>query len=684
MRLLQIVIISIMCTSIAVYHGEVTAAGKHKTKAHGRKAKKAVGPGDVWDRVRSGLRIPIPGPSPYGNETLAILPDSNADGLSNTDVPDKSAKTIAATNEKTGSKSSVIIPKKTVSGKGKTSDANRVRQVLTLSKQNETAVIANDSAKSRYTALGRQLLSPKAPKNPSLKQLYKHPDAQTGDAPDNLKESPVFKSATVQRIRTRLGLHPELSKDKSDDNVKLQQVDNVATGTVQEIDEQSNVNDKTSPAKPELVIRGCADFNKTGVIPLVRKKLLSEHYLQMAEQCRLRQNATYARINRQINNYGHDYLQRVAERARPFLFHIVDALSKHNLPMDLALLPIVESAYQPTALSSASAAGIWQFIPSTGKVYGLTQTEEYDARLDVASETQAAIRFLSGLRDHYHGDWLLALAAYNAGPGTVDAAINRNIEAGLGGDYWSLELPEETQNYVPRLLALSSIFRYSGLKLRPVLNQAHFIKASIEDEAELKQIISKDLNSVAKLANFDASEFAFMNAAYLKGKVPHGKPITFLLPVKNANQLHQSLAYLAQSASQDNMPSLSGSVFFSQSLQFKHAMPLLSIALNSVRQESHLNSLRNQPDLATEPLTQINTKSALEKGGNSWSVHYLDAGETLKSLAEEYGVSEEKLREINNFKRRQKTVFGQRIVIPVSFLALEARKKTHPSILFNS
>ncbi len=676
MRLLQIFMITVICGSIAVHHGEVAAAGKHKTKTFVRKAKKNTGPGNVWDRVRSGLRIPIPGPSPYGDEPLAILSGPSAQtGSGAPNKPDNSA----STSNKTGRKSSVIIPKKLASGE------SRGGQLLAPHKKDQVEIASSDVVKDRYTALGRQILSPKELKNQQLKQLYKHPDAQTNGQPDNQKESPVFKSSAVQRIRTRLGLHPELFKNKPEDSAENQGVNvNSINKSVLETENQADANGKSGPVKPELVIRGCADFNKTGVIPLVRKKLLSGHYMQMAEQCRLRQNAAYARINRQINNYSHEYLQRTAEQARPFLFHIVDALNKYNLPMDLALLPIVESAYQPTALSSASAAGIWQFIPSTGRVYGLKQTEDYDARLDVTAETQAAIRFLSGLRDHYHGDWLLALAAYNAGPGTVDAAIGRNVAAGLGGDYWSLDLPEETQNYVPRLLALSSIFRYSGLKLRPVLNQPHFIKASIDRDEELNQLISKDLESVAKLANFDAGEFAYLNAAYIKAKVPREKPITFLLPIKNANQLHQSLAYLAQSASQDKASSNSGPVFFSESFQFKHDMPLLTIALNSARQESPVNSLGNEPLAGTQQASNSNALKAVQKDGNYRSVHYLDAGETLKTLAEDYGVSEEKLIELNSFKKRQKITYGQRIVVPVTFLALDYRKKIHPSILFNS
>lgn len=190
------------------------------------------------------------------------------------------------------------------------------------------------------------------------------------------------------------------------------------------------------------------------------------------------------RINRHIRFYSQNpgYLYRVAERARPYLYHIVEQLNLHHLPLELALLPIVESAYQSTAMSPKGAAGLWQFIPGTGKDYDLDQTDQSDERLDVPASTQAAIRYLLDLNDHFKGDWLLALAAYNCGQGAVDSAINRNLSEGMQADYWSLRLPEETQNYVPRFLALSHIFANPenyGLKLAPIKNAPYFIKATM-------------------------------------------------------------------------------------------------------------------------------------------------------------------------------------------------------------
>lgn len=269
----------------------------------------------------------------------------------------------------------------------------------------------------------------------------------------------------------------------------------------------------------------------------------------------LQQKNVHERVNKQIAWFVKrpEYLQLVAERAKPYLFHIVEELSKHQLPLELALLPIVESAYKPTALSPMSAAGLWQFIPSTGRHFNLKQDGVYDERLDVTASTQAAIRYFSTLNKRYKGDWLLALAAYNCGEGNVDAAIRRNLAKGLLSDYWSLSLPEETQNYVPRLLALASIFANPAqyrLKVQPVKNEPYFVKVNIEHKAEFLRLVNKDLKTVAEMANISFEQFSRLNPGYLSKTLAKQGPFSFILPVNNAHQLRQKLDRLANIASE--------------------------------------------------------------------------------------------------------------------------------------
>ena len=262
-------------------------------------------------------------------------------------------------------------------------------------------------------------------------------------------------------------------------------------------------------------------------------------------------NHQYDRVNKHIIWYTQhtDYLQQVSERAQPYLFHIVESLSQQQLPAELALLPIVESAYQAKALSPKSAAGLWQFMPSTGHDLDLYQTAHYDARLDIEASTQAAIRYLAFLKQHYNGDWLLALAAYNGGLGMVDNAIERNVAAGQGTDYWSLQLPEETKAYVPKFLALSSIFanpKAYGLNLTPVKNEAYFVKVHIDSQYDVAYLAAKEVSEVASLSDLSVEHFKRLNSGYLKTKLAPQGPFTFFMPRANALQLRQRLASIVQ------------------------------------------------------------------------------------------------------------------------------------------
>ena len=195
------------------------------------------------------------------------------------------------------------------------------------------------------------------------------------------------------------------------------------------------------------------------------------------------------------------YIDRLSARASRYLYHTVKEAERRGLPTELALLPIIESSYDPAATSSAAAAGMWQFIPSTGKIYGLRQTSMYDGRRDVVESTRAAYEFLGSLYNQF-GSWELALAAYNAGPGRIQQAINRNQAAGLPTDYWSLRLPQETMNYVPRFLAVAQIIKNPskyGVSLPPIANRAHFREVNVPAGVQLNQIASMTGLSRAEL-----------------------------------------------------------------------------------------------------------------------------------------------------------------------------------------
>lgn len=217
------------------------------------------------------------------------------------------------------------------------------------------------------------------------------------------------------------------------------------------------------------------------------------------------------------------YLDRLSARASRYLYHTVKEAERRGLPTELALLPVIESSYDPAATSSAAAAGLWQFIPSTGRIYGLKQSSQYDGRRDVVESTRAAYEFLGSLYNQF-GSWELALAAYNAGPGRIQQAINRNKAAGLPTDYWSLKLPEETMNYVPRFLAVAQIIKNPNaynINLPPIANRPHFREVTVG---------AVSLNEVASITGLSRAELYQLNPGHRGESIDGTSPMRILIP----------------------------------------------------------------------------------------------------------------------------------------------------------
>ena len=232
------------------------------------------------------------------------------------------------------------------------------------------------------------------------------------------------------------------------------------------------------------------------------------------------------------------FIEKAGERSSPYIHFIVERLEQRNMPMELALLPMIESSYNPLAYSHANAVGLWQFIPSTGRNFNLRQTNWYDGRRDVMASTDAAISYLTRLKEMFNGDWLLALAAYNAGEGRVSRAIERNQKLGLPTDYWNLSLPVETQNYVPKLLALSQVVmtpQAYGVSLAPIANEPYFEKVEFTQRM--------DLARVAAMADLDEDELYLLNPAFKKGITLDG-PQHLLIPTDKAELLTANLSLM--------------------------------------------------------------------------------------------------------------------------------------------
>jgi membrane-bound lytic murein transglycosylase D len=377
-----------------------------------------------------------------------------------------------------------------------------------------------------------------------------------------------------------------------------------------------------------------------------------------------------------------DYVKRMIERSQKYLFHIVEEVEKRDMPSEIALLPMIESAYNPQAYSRSRASGIWQFVPATGKDFGLKQNWWVDNRRDVTAATDAALTYLQKLHGMF-GAWDLALAAYNAGEGTVQRAIDRNRKAGLPTNYQSLNLPPETKNYVPKLQAIKNIItdpeRY-GLNIDSVPNRAYFAQVTAP-----KQI---DAKLAAQLAEVSFEEFNALNPSYNRPVITsNGEVHQLLLPIWAADRFKTNLANYDKPLSNW------------QTYQAKRGEHMGNIAKKfgmNVSQLRYVNDLPNTKKIrATQPVlvaanysTQnrtdvanieaeetFNDAAEIEPSTKTPVIHKVKRGETLYTLAEKYNVDASALIKINRLKS-DKLKAGQ-----VIRLSKKGIKTKNPKIL---
>ena len=235
-----------------------------------------------------------------------------------------------------------------------------------------------------------------------------------------------------------------------------------------------------------------------------------------------------------------DYVARMIDRSRRYLYYIVVEVERRGMPLEVALLPMVESAYNPIALSTARAAGIWQFMPSTGKDYGMKQTFWFDSRRDVIAATDGALAYLQKLYGMFN-DWQLALAAYNWGEGNVARAIERNQRAGKPTDYASLQMPDETRNYLPKLQAVKNIINDPGqfnLELANIPDAPYFTIVRTKREMDVKR--------VAELAEMSVEEFQYLNPHHNRPVIAGADQYEILLPIDKAELFAAKLDLIDQ------------------------------------------------------------------------------------------------------------------------------------------
>jgi membrane-bound lytic murein transglycosylase D len=393
------------------------------------------------------------------------------------------------------------------------------------------------------------------------------------------------------------------------------------------------------------------------------------------------------------------YLARTAERARPFLFHIVNEVEKRGFPLEIALLPIVESAFQPFAYSHGRAAGLWQFIPATGKRYGLRQNWWYDGRRDVVESTRAALDYLDYLQKEFDGDWLLALAAYNSGEGKVAREIRKNRQKGKKSDYWNLSLPRETRAYVPKLLALRDIVGQPdkfSLKLPEIANRPHFKVVEVGSQI--------DLALAAELAGLTVEELYRYNPGFNRWATPPSGPHRLVLPQQNSATFRAALAdYPAERRISWSRHTIRrGETLSTIAMRYGTSVENLrrSNHLRSgslIRAGDHLIIPSAMADASRYTLSAdqraIATATAGGAGkGASRRHHTVVSGDTLWSISRRYGVALASLARWNSLATRDTLRVGRELVIwsskgtartppgPVAAIADKARKTLHYTV----
>ena len=393
--------------------------------------------------------------------------------------------------------------------------------------------------------------------------------------------------------------------------------------------------------------------------------------------------------NERITHYRNRYLKKpnnmrqIAERAEPFLYIIVDEINKRNMPLELALLPVIESAFDPFAYSPGHASGLWQFTPSTGKNFGLHQSWWYDGRRDVLASTNAALDYLTYLNELMGGDWLHAIAAYNAGEGRVMNAIKKNRRAGKKTDYWNLDLPKHTQAYVPKLLALAELIRNN--------EQYHMPMPPLKNEPVLRPVSTGSqiaLAYAARLAEMDTEQLLLLNPGFNRWATPPLGPHELLLPIDKADKFETALANVPKSSrvQWQRYQIRQGDSIGSIAQKFNTDVKVIKTA-NNIKS----NNLRAGKFLllpASAKLAVAQTSPAVKgrqiKPNRPSQIHVVKSGDTLWDIAVQYKVKQKDLARWNGLTKKPSLKIGQKIKIfsPDTIQLQTVNSKTTKPLLY--
>lgn len=382
--------------------------------------------------------------------------------------------------------------------------------------------------------------------------------------------------------------------------------------------------------------------------------------------------------------FAKSVIERGAQQSRPYLHFVVSELDRRKLPYELALIPLLESGFNPSAGSRGGPTGLWQLIPSTGQRFGLSQTAWYDGRRDVVASTGAALHYFEQLRDHFNGDWLLAIAAYNCGERTVQQAVARNRDRGRATDFWSLSLPGGTRSYVERLINVAALVAEPdafGIKPVAVPNRPYF------DVAEVG--VNLPLSRIAGASGFAADEFKAMNSAFVRQTTVNGAT-RVLIAHGHGDDVVLALSSLSDEVRRlPDVRSEVAAVAPTRSGKREHtvragdSLSLIAsragVSVRALREMNHLSSTnlrlgqvlrlpdrtRRVADATSSPVVPKD-KPLRVAGKSTPAVHVVGNGDNLWDIAKRYRVSAEALAATNGLNSRTVLKLGQKLRLPGS------------------
>lgn len=361
------------------------------------------------------------------------------------------------------------------------------------------------------------------------------------------------------------------------------------------------------------------------------------------------------------------YLDRVMQRAKPILPFILDVLEEKDLPTEFALLPIVESAYQAFAYSHGRASGMWQIIPSTGRLLGLKQNWWYDGRRDIIESTRAATHYLQTLAGQFDQDWELALASYNAGPGKIRSAIRYNKKKGRKTDFWSLtKLRRETKDYVPKLLALKEIFE------NPEKYDIDLLHIEDEHSYEIVELDSQiDLALAADMAGISTEELYQLNPAFNRWATAPEGPHRLLLPKENVDQFKTALAELPKSKRINwvRHKIRQGDTLSQLAIKYRTTTTLIknvnNIHNSQIREGKYLlipTATRSLNQYSLSKSARVSKIQNTSRKGNKVT-YTVRSGDSFWSISRKYGVNTRSLAKWNGMSPIDTLKIGQKLVV---------------------